>query len=80
MIIFYISGPDDFTNLEVTLTFDGTNQRENVPIAIRDDSYDETTEQFFARLRLDAVVNNVRIDPSEAMIIIQDDDGVFYSV
>ena len=69
------SGPDDFTNLELTLTFDETQERNEVPIAIRDDSYDENTEQFLSRLRLESLVDNVRIDPSEATITILDDDG-----
>lgn len=48
-----------------------------IPIAIRDDSYDENTEVFEAVLTLESASGNVRIDPDLASIFIEDDDGMF---
>ena len=70
------AGSQDYTSQSVLLTFSATNTRLTVPTSILDDSTNENTEDFFARLQFEVAPSvNVQIQPQQATIRITDDDG-----
>lgn len=66
--------PGDFTSTTQLLSFSVTNTKRSVSIPIQDDSINEGTEHFFAILSTE---QNVALNPSTAIIMISDNDGMF---
>lgn len=69
------AGPQDFSALDMLLTFNSNTGRVLVNISIINDEIDENQENLFARLRLESVNASVSVAPDEATILIVDDDG-----
>ena len=67
----------DYTSLDRTLTFSPTNTRMLISVAVQDDNIDEDDEYLIGRLELDPAGGqiNIQIQPDEARLLIQDDDG-----
>jgi len=68
---------EDYQSINQTLTFEQSNTRIFISVPILDDEFDEDNEDILASLALrpqDANPNIV-IRPSEALLIITDDDG-----
>ena len=70
-----LTGPDDFTALNRTLTFDPSMTRQEVVVVITNDVIVEPDQDFRSRLQLTAVETGVRVDPPETTIVIVDDDS-----
>ena len=69
------AGPQDFSALDMLLTFNSNTGRVLVNVSIIDDDVDENQEDLFTRLRLESVDASVSVAPNEATILIVDDDG-----
>ena len=77
-LICLFLAPDDYEPVNQTLLFDATNTRRVVRITIVNDQILENDEDFLSRLALEPVDGdqpNVQIDPAEATLVIQDEDG-----
>ena len=68
----------DFGSVSRTLIFNSTITSINVPVNITDDMLVEVSENFFGNITLISTDANVTINPAEATITIEDDDGMFY--
>ena len=74
--IFYIClAGEDFEMVSTFLTFTSTTSSVQVQVPIIDDSVDEYEEDFVANLTLITTDVEVDINPSQAIIVIHDDDG-----
>ena len=69
------AGPQDFSALDMFLTFNSNTRRVLVNISIVNDEVDENQENLFTRLRLESVDASVSVAPDNATILIVDDDG-----
>ena len=69
------AGPQDFSALDMLLTFSSNTGRVLVNVSITNDEVDENQENLFTRLRLESVDARVSVAPDEATILIVDDDG-----
>lgn len=69
------AGPEDFSALDMLLTFNASMERIPVEILIVNDDIDENSENVFSRLRLESLDASVDVTPDEATILILDDDG-----
>ena len=72
----YLAG-EDFELVSMLLTFTSTISSIQVQIPIIDDSVGESPEDFVGNLTLITADVDVDINPSQAIIVIQDDDGRF---
>ena len=68
----------DFGSVSPTLIFSSTITSINVPVNITDDMLVEVSENFFGNITLISTDANVTVNPAEATITIEDDDGMFY--
>lgn len=69
------AGPQDFSALDMLLTFNSNTRRVLVNISIVNDEVDENQENLFTKLRLESVDASVSVAPDNATILIVDDDG-----
>ena len=69
------AGPQDFSALDMLLTFNSNTRRVLVNISIVNDEVDENQENLFTRLRLESADASVSVAPDNATILIVDDDG-----
>lgn len=69
------TGPDDFTALQMTLTFGPGNTRREVAVSISNDTIVEPDQYFTSRLRLGTAEPGVRLEPNLTTIVILDDDS-----
>ena len=76
-----IAALQDYTPESVLLTFSPTNTRLTVPISIIEDSTNEETEEFFARLLFEvAPTGRVELQPQQTTIQITDNDGIAFEM
>ena len=73
----FLTGPNDYTELVQTLSFDSGNSERKVVFDISDDDVYEEVERFLARLnfRDPSDTNSVEIRPNVTTILIEDNDG-----
>ena len=68
----------DYESVNQTLTFDPSNTRIPIQVPIVEDQIDEEDETILGSLALEPGTDdaqNVQIEPSEATLTINDDDG-----
>ena len=73
--IFIRTDPNDYRTTSSLLTFGPAVTTRQVSIPITDDNVNEPTEQFQALLGLLTIGVDVIVRPSEATVVIMDEDG-----
>ena len=80
MCFFICSGPGDYEDTVISLTFGPGMSFATVDVPIVNDTLYENDEVFYGNLRLPAgAVNGVEFDPMRANATIIDDDSELYS-
>lgn len=70
-----LTGPEDFTALQMSLTFDPNTTRHDITVAISNDIIVEPDQDFTSRLQLSTAEDRVKLMPDVTNIIIMDDDS-----
>ena len=65
----------DYQSVNQTLTFSPTNTTITISVPILDDQVDEDREFFIVKLALVNEQQNVQIQPDEATVFVEDNDG-----
>ena len=67
----------DYQNINQTLTFSPINTTITISVPILDDQVDEDQEFYIVKLVLVDEQQNVQIQPDEATVFVEDNDGKF---
>ena len=77
ILVFFPAAPEDYIEFTSPLTFSRSNIREPFAVRIQPDVIDEENETFRAVLTIDPGEDSVQLIPSEAVVTITDDDGMY---